>query len=150
MARSGQVDRALTDPEKQAVMLEVARRMTTPVAAAERNATGWRAVEFAGTTAATVGRVFAPTWTALARALYHGTDGAPRFQWEDIPPAATDSLTRLMTENGVDATKERVERAYAAQFLGDRAAYDRAVGTRVDPAQFGGMTSRFGFPGGQP
>ena len=152
MARSGQVDRVLTDPEKQTIMLEVARRMTTPVAAppGKRNATGWRAAEIAGTTATTIGRVFVPTGTAIARALYHGTDGAPRFQWEDIPPAAADSLTRRMTENNVIATRERVERAYAAQFLGDSAALDRAVGTRVDPAAFGGMTSRFGFPGGQP
>ena len=45
-------------------------------------------------------------------------------------------MTRRMTENGVEPTKERVERAYAAQFLGDSAAYDRAVGARVDPANF--------------
>ena len=130
LAESNKADRPLGDAEKQRIMLQVARRMTAPRAVEAPRPRIKNRIEL----------------EMSANPTYRG----PTVRYEDIPADSSDALAARMRANGVSATPARVERAYAAQFLGDRDALDRELGVRR-PDLFGGLRNgRAGFPGAQP
>lgn len=111
LAESNEKGRALGDAEKRRVMLEVARRMTAP-------------------------RVDPPpvprprNRVDIERSAVPGAPDTRVLPYDEIPPDSSNALAARMMQNGVNATRPRIERAYAAQFLGDREALNRELGIR--------------------
>jgi hypothetical protein len=67
-----------------------------------------------------------------------------------MPPVSRDSIVKRLTENGKAATPARVERAYMAAVSGDTVAFDREVGSPLDPTILRAVTMPFGFPATRP
>lgn len=145
LAESNHLKRPLGDAEKQTLMLEVARKMTAvPVAATERNARGWSAVEAVGNAMQSTAEGFVPSFSTGARIVL-GAGG--RVRYADIPAAINDSLANVMRRNGIAPTQPRIEAAYTAQFFGDQQTLNRLLGAKVNPADYQGLAPRLGFPG---